>query len=331
MKKTSWKKRFLAKRKSETLIVFLGSLILSVIIFFPLNKTSTTLLIFKPFWFLETMMQFSDRVGWQKFGEAMVNYKLAGNLVKGALAYLIALGIFWFGNLGTRILKEPLFFRHLKKFKRLSYLEVFLYSIIGMGIIIPTFFVQAGTAWNTIQFMYYSLIFSGVLAGIWLGKFFETQARRTGNVLVRGTVVVLVVTLTIPTTLGTLWYHYLPSRPPAKISREELQALEFLSKQPDGVVLTLPFDKDNEMELFSKKLNINQKYITSISEKYGSKAHHKILVEVSINRVPLKMIFDFCLPKVKRICLADKKLAATYIRGIMAAEGSAKYNKKSCK
>jgi hypothetical protein len=37
--------------------------------------------------------------------------------------------------------------------------------------------------------------------------------------------------------------HYLPARPPAKISHEELEALSFLSEQPDGIVLTYPFDR----------------------------------------------------------------------------------------
>jgi hypothetical protein len=40
------------------------------------------------------MMQFQDRVGWQKFGEAMINYKLAGNILKGIPAYLVAFVIF---------------------------------------------------------------------------------------------------------------------------------------------------------------------------------------------------------------------------------------------
>ena len=58
------------------------------------------------------------------------------------------------------------------------------------------------------------------------------------------TFIVLFIILTIPTTIGTLWYNYLPSRPPAKISVAELEALKFLAKQPDGVVLTLPFNKE---------------------------------------------------------------------------------------
>jgi len=50
--------------------------------------------------------------------------------------------------------------------------------------------------------------------------------------------------LTLPTTLSTLRNDYLPSRPPARISIEELEALEFLKKQPKGVILTYPFNKE---------------------------------------------------------------------------------------
>lgn len=109
------------------------------------------------------------------------------------------------------------------------------------GFAISLLYIQAGTPWNTIQFMYYSLIFTGILAGITIGSLIEMI--RTRTVLVR-VVIFLTVLLTIPTTIGTLWNHYLPSRPPSKISNDELEALEFLKIQPEGVVLTQPFDRD---------------------------------------------------------------------------------------
>ena len=230
------------KRKGISLIkVFAGVSVISVLIFSPLSNDVGNSVIFKPFWFLETMMQFPDRLGWTRFGEAMVNYKLAGNWLKGIPAYFVSFAIFWFGNLGTRVFKEPLFFKHMRRIKKLSYLDVFCYSIIGLGAILPIFFVQSGTAWNTIQFLYYSLMFAGILAGIAVGRFVEKSKLNTSMIYI---IEVAIILLTIPTTIGTLWYHYLPSRPPARISNEELEALEFLSKQPDGVVLTQPFSKE---------------------------------------------------------------------------------------
>jgi len=52
-----------------------------------------------------------------------------------------------------------------------------------------------------------------------------------------------VIILTIPTTLVTLKNDYLPKRPPAMISKLELEALTYLKNQPEGIVLTYPFDE----------------------------------------------------------------------------------------
>lgn len=69
------------------------------------------------------------------------------------------------------------------------------------------------------------------------------MARSKDASVFQSTVAGLIVLLTIPTTIGTL-RHYLPGRPPAKVSHAELEALKFLSEQPDGIVLTYPFDRD---------------------------------------------------------------------------------------
>lgn len=228
---------YIKDRKSAIFKIFAGSLGLSIILFLVFNKNSSSLLVFQPLWFLETMMGFLDRLYWPKFFNAMLAYKQSGNLIKGIPAYMVAFGIFLVGNLGTRVIKEILVWKWIKNFKKLTYVEVFLAAVIGVGILFPMFFLQKGTPWNTIQFAYYSLTFSGILAGVTLGDWLEEKKTLTGT-LVAGAVVLL----TIPTTLGTL-RHYLPSRPPAKLSYQEAGALDFLSRQSEGIVLTYPFDR----------------------------------------------------------------------------------------
>lgn len=216
--------RVFKEKKRDSLIVFICSLVISLIIFLPSLKGSLKLLIWRPFWFLETMMGAPDRLNWIRFYSAMTTYKSVGIWFKGILAYSVAFIIFIVGNFATRILA----FKNIN-LKKLTSLDLFIWSIIGAGITIPTLFLQKGTSWNTIQFFYYSLFFSGILVGIVLGKL---------NKLL----IVLFVVLTIPTTILTLKDVYIPGRPPAMISREELSALKFLKNQPDGVVLTYPFD-----------------------------------------------------------------------------------------
>lgn len=217
-------------KKYEILKVFFGALILSIIIYLPLNKNASGLLIWQPFWFLETMMGLTDRVGWLKFFSAMTTYRSGHVWLKLVPAYFAAFLIFYVGNLGTRMIKEILVWKWINNFKKIDWLEVFLSSLIVAGIIIPMFFLQKGTPWNTIQFFYYSLFFSGILAGI-----------ATANIKSK-VLLTLIVLTTIPTTIITLKDVYIPMRPPAQLPNAELQALTFLAKEPAGVVLTYPFD-----------------------------------------------------------------------------------------
>lgn len=229
----------ITKRKTFAFIkIFLLSSAISVFVFLP-NLSSGSLLIFKPFWFLETMMIFEDRLGWTRFGEAMVNYKTGSQIIKAVLAYGVSMAIIWYGNVSTRIVGEFYWADFIRNKKKLSDTDVFVLSATIIGFLCSMLFVQRGTAWNTIQFFYYSLFFISIIAGIvFAGVIQKTKKSEVRNILIIGMIV-----FTLPTSLGTL-KHYLPSRPPAMIGNNELQALEFLSVQPEGTVLIMPFDKD---------------------------------------------------------------------------------------
>lgn len=219
--------------------IFLFAGLISAVIFLPFNLGANSLFVFKPFWFLETMMSFSDRVGWTRYGEAMVNYKLAGNFIKGIPAYVIAFLIFWYGNMGTRFLAE-LYIAKFKFTKKLpTNIELIILLSIFIGLVIPLAFVQKGTAWNTIQFFYYSLFLSSILAGY----VFSDIINNKKNIKYKKIFIFGIIFLTAHTSFKTLKGVYVTSRPPAMISSEGSQALQFLENQPDGIVLTQPFDK----------------------------------------------------------------------------------------
>jgi len=218
--------------------VFAGTLLLSLILFLPSLTTSGSIIVWKPFWFLETMMQISDRLNWVRFGEAMIAYRLGGIWWKAIPAYIISFLIFWYGNAGSRLFSEWYLAKRFIK-RKVDIIDVMIVSIITAGILIPTFFVQSGTPWNTIQFLYYSLVFSGILAGIGFGEVHQKMSPR----LLKLSSAFVLIAITIPTTLSTLAYNYVPSRPPAKVSNAEIRALDFLTNQPQGIVLTYPYDE----------------------------------------------------------------------------------------
>ena len=230
----------------------LKTLLLGLLISLPVNLQLITrnqqLINWRPGWFLETMMSFSDRLGWTRFFSAMTNHLQAGNLPQAFLFYSGALAIFTFGNLGTRIIAlifSPRGWPNADFHPRggvapaahpggdSNWRKIFFISVIAAGGLIPMFFLQSGTPWNTIQFFYYTLFCTAILAGVSLGEIIGKIKSRLFVTAVSLTVILF----TIPTTYDTLTKVYLPSRPPAKISLQELSALQFLARQPRGTVL----------------------------------------------------------------------------------------------
>ena len=224
------------KKNTSYLALATTSLVISLLLFIPLNKNSSSLVVFQPFWFLETMMALSDRLGWPRYYEAMTNYKAGGNFVKGVPAYIVAFIIFWAGNMGTRIVAGTENFRWIKSWNKLSPIKVFMVVLTTEALTAPMLFLQKGTPWNTIQFFYYYLFFASIIAGIAFENLIKDKSHQVRIILVCALLV-----LTLPTTYATL-QHYLPSRPPARLPNDEIEALKFLSKNERGVVLTYPFD-----------------------------------------------------------------------------------------
>ena len=128
---------------------------------YKLLTTGSSLLVWQPGWYLETMMSYSDRIGWTKFYSAMTNYRLGGQWPKAILAYGVAFGIFWVGNMGTRLIA----IKRIKRLSELSWEEIFMATVIAAGLAIPMFFLQRGTPWNTIQFFLLFSLFLRDLGG----------------------------------------------------------------------------------------------------------------------------------------------------------------------
>jgi hypothetical protein len=208
--------------------LFISSVLFSLLFYLPLNRGASSLVVFQPFWFLENMLALSDRFFWPKLYQAMIVYKTTRNFIKFIPAYGLAGLIFIVGNLGVRIFG----FLNISRHKKPDSITIILWTMAGMGIIIPLLFLQRGTPWNTIQFFYYTQFILGIFAALWLSK--QKQFL----------IPVFFLLFTIPTTLDTL-KHYLPSRPPAMISKEELSALDFLSRKPPGIVFTPPDQPDS--------------------------------------------------------------------------------------
>lgn len=217
--------RIIFRRDLSPMFAFLPTLVLSLLVFLPNNLGSSSLIEFKPFWLVESMITAIDRLGWNRLTLTLQS----GLWYKLIYAYGLGILIFIIGNMGTRILAVASFRDFFK--------QSFLFYFLLISIIIPLIFIQKGTAWNIVQFFYYGLLVLNIFAGIGIVNLTQKLPKAAGFVFI-----ILTIILTLPTSLGT-FKHYLPGRPPAKISTREIEALNFLKKLPEGIVLTLPYDE----------------------------------------------------------------------------------------
>lgn len=227
---------WLINKKPQTAKVFLGCLLVSLLIFLPNNRASASLFVFSPLWLPHTMVDFSDRLGWLRLGQARQAYFATGLWLKWWLAEGLGLTIFFIGNLGTRMIGLGKLFDWFKNWRKINSFQILFLGCLLVSGFAPLLFIQKGNPWNSIQFFYYFQVLFGLLAGLWLGEFLSKK-----KIWLKIFFIALVLLLTLPTTWGSL-RHYLSYEPPAKISFEELEALDFLKKQPLGVVLTYPHD-----------------------------------------------------------------------------------------
>ena len=230
-------KSLFIKKNASYFWISIPAIILSALLFIPQVSINGSFFEFKPFWFIHSMIDSPDRVGWLRLASARVNYLLAGNYPKFVLAEILAFFIFAIGNLGTRVVGLVPAYRIWKKNILTSGKFCFIFWMSVLSFVIPLFFVQKGNPWNTIQFGYYFLYFSSLFAGFALAKISTMKPK----IFALG-LVFLILIITPISSYTTFTFAY-TNAPPARLTNGEFQALEFLKSSEDGVVLTPLFDK----------------------------------------------------------------------------------------
>lgn len=224
----------LKRKELQPFLVFTFSSLISGVLFLLVNKGASSLIVFEPWWFIHQMFESFDRLYVPNLALLRYSFAASGSTVPLFLIEAFGLLIFLVGNFGTRIIGVFDVVQKTVKGK-LSDFDWFLLAGIIAGIVPPLLFIQKGTAWNTIQFFYYSLFFANFFAAATLAKISKAK---TVGLVTSG----LIVLLTIPTTYSTL-KDYLGNPPPSAIPTDEFLGLSLLAKEPEGVVLTYPFER----------------------------------------------------------------------------------------
>lgn len=224
-------------REFGILKLFVPTALLSALIFIPQNKGSADLIVFSPFWFIHSMVESPDRLGSAKIAEARLAYAERGEYFKLFLTEVLAFTIFIGGNLGTRVLALLLLPMIFMKKVRENLMISFILWMILISFSVPILFIQKGTPWNTIQFSYYGLYLSTLFVGVILYFIYKKLPK------ILSIPILVVVLLITPISSYSTFVSGFGEIPPARLSFGEMEGLNFLKEQKDGVVLTYPFDE----------------------------------------------------------------------------------------
>ncbi len=207
---------FYVIKNKKHLKIFIVSLLLSTLLFFQFNKNSSSLLIWQPFWFVRSLFESTDKLYFPRFTSLAHS-----TILKQIIFYTIGIPIFLIGNFAFRLLS-------FKKILPKSWFSLSLYFSIILLSLIPLFFIQSGTSWNTIQFLYYAIFLLNIPLASYLSK---------TNILLPIFIIVLQL---FP--LFASFPQYLGKVPPAFLPNSEIDCLNYLKNQSPSIILTYPYD-----------------------------------------------------------------------------------------
>ncbi len=151
--------------------------------------------------------------------------------------YVVMLGTFIFGNLGTRTLGWILIiFRKEKKKIVFSIFGLTVFAMLLISFLIPLFFIQSIKVFEISQLFNYFLFFSSLFAAFGLGAFFSLKIPRT----IKAILIIIIVISTLPSAYE-IFQEYTLS-PNIIFNKNQYSALKFLSHQGsyDQTLLTFP-------------------------------------------------------------------------------------------
>jgi len=196
------------KRSVSIFVTALGVGILFGAQFFRFTDVSQAGLLYEPMWFINTMVEAPDRLSVIDWKLKEEHYIENGSTLHIIVLKAIELGVFYGGNLGSRVLfivLPILVVLYLLIKKRMMKLNAGYAALLSLSFIfatsIPLLYIQSGIVWNTIQFWYYGIFVASLLAAYttWV----ITIALR-GQSLLRYAFILLMIILTIPAWLKTI-------------------------------------------------------------------------------------------------------------------------------
>lgn len=207
--------------------LFFAIAVLGALLLLPTLDLGRSILEFNPFWFIKSLFESPDHLYLPKLAQAIQTYQNSGKLLQLTIINLFGLGIFIVGNFSIRLLAV---FQNITKENKLGFLISFL------GLLFPLFFIQVSNPWNTIQFVYYSQFFFGLLSAK----------------VLKGKLIYLAILLSIIGSYATL-QDYLSFLPSSRVAPLELEAINKLTKFEKGQIVSPAHDSSLSKDISSPK------------------------------------------------------------------------------
>lgn len=315
---------FLFNRRYKMLLLFIPLALTNYITFKALTRGGESFLIFEPWWFVRTMVVAGNRLDWIDLEHRRQFYLELGGFRGYARVLqfeLTAFLIFLVGNLGMRVIGFYQIIREFftKKFYK-SPLEVMLVGALIAAFLMPMLFIQKGISYNNIQFIQYFFLIVGFYAAVTTVKLIDITRPKIGKIVIA----LFIIMLGVPTAVGNLNEFYGPkSSPLAKVSKEELQALDWMKRNTNqfSVVMVMPFDKYLRDKYDYQPRPIFAWYSTAYVSAIGSRRTYLSSEEqVDITGYPLhsrldplKQFFEEQDPEWNKQFLKDNNIDYIYI------------------
>lgn len=256
--------RALAKKDFALIKITILAGLISLGFYWKSNIKGEGFLIWKPWWFIRTMIEAPDRVNWINWEMRRQFYLFLGEKYKVLAIEAISFLIFLLGNLGSRVVGF-LSFKNL--LKRKTFLDIFFLFALPISFFPPLFFVQKGVAWNTIQFFYYFIFFFCFLGGWAMGEIWK----KFSNKLLKIFITLVLIVISLPSAIKTFWWYNSPT-PTTILDKKELEGLEFLKNNSaaNEIVLTYPYYEGKKKEFLNPPISLtyyNSSYVSFFSDK----------------------------------------------------------------
>lgn len=224
-------KELIQNRNWEYFKLLVTSTLAAAIFFLMVSKLSQPMFDFSALWFIKTMFESWDRINYPEWELKRQIFMEHNNFLRIWQLYAWGIVLFIVGNLGGRILGVLSLLQ--RGATRESEVKWILFIIGSLGILLPMLVIQKGVAWNSIQFIYYSVLAFSLLTVVAIPMVFKKHKYLSIGLA-------LVAWITLIPGVYNISDAYLFPKSSSGVNKGIVDASTFLKSQQTGIIIVDP-------------------------------------------------------------------------------------------